>query len=160
MTFKSHFISTLIGASLLVGTAGAAIADNRSTAKLFYQALAENKPDLLDQVLAPDWLDIPPNPHQEPGRDAMKPVIGFFNKTLSGLKITNDDIIEAGDKVIVRSTIEGTQAGDFAGFPAKNKPFKIMAIDIHQFKDGKVIKTWHVEEWLSGLFQMGAFNKD
>ena len=75
------------------------------------------------------------------------------------LKVTNDDIIESGDKVVVRSTIEGTQAGEFAGFPSKGLPFKTMAIDIHQFKDGKVIKTWHIENWLGALFQMGAFQK-
>ena len=46
-----------------------------------------------------------------------------------------------------------------AGFPSKGLPFKTMAIDIHQFKDGKVIKTWHIENWLGALFQMGAFAK-
>ena len=52
-----------------------------------------------------------------------------------------------------------TQAGEFAGFPAKGRPFNIMAIDIDQFMDGKVVKTWHVEDWLSGLFQMGSLEK-
>ena len=129
------------------------------TVKLFYQAFSSNQPDLLDQVLAPEWEDIPLNPGQKAGRDGFKPMIGGFNQTISGLKITNDEIIEAGDKVVVRSTIEGTQAGPFAGFPSKGRPFKIMAIDIHQFKDGKVVKTWHIEDWLSGLFQMGSFEK-
>ena len=129
------------------------------TVKLFYQAFSSNQPNLLDQVLAPEWEDIPLNPGQKAGRDGFKPMIGGFNQTISGLKITNDEIIEAGDKVVVRSTIEGTQAGPFAGFPSKGRPFKIMAIDIHQFKDGKVVKTWHIEDWLSGLFQMGSFEK-
>jgi predicted ester cyclase len=128
------------------------------TVKLFYQAFS-SKPDLLDQVLAPEWQDVPLNPGQGPGRDGFKPLISGFNKTFSDLKITNDDIIESGDKVVVRSTIEGIQAGDFAGFPSKGRPFKIMAIDIHQFKDGKIVKTWHIEDWLGGLFQMGAFQK-
>ena len=129
------------------------------TVKLFYQAFSTNQPDLLDQVLAPEWEDIPLNPGQEAGRDAFKPMVGGFHQIFHDLKITNEDIIESGDKVVVRSTIEGTQAGEFAGFPSKGRPFKIMAIDIHQFKDGKVVKTWHIEEWLSGLFQMGAFEK-
>ena len=129
------------------------------TVKLFYKAIGSNQPDLLDQVLAPEWEDVPLNPGQGPGRDGFKQLIGGFNKGFAGLKITNDDIIESGDKVVVRSTIEGTQAGEFAGFPSKGRPFKIMAIDIHQFKDGKVVKTWHIEDWLSGLFQMGAFQK-
>ena len=75
------------------------------------------------------------------------------------LKVVNEDIIDAGDKVVVRSTISGTQAAAFAGFPSRGKPFSIMAIDIHEFKDGKVVRTWHIENWLGGLFQMGAFNK-
>jgi predicted ester cyclase len=129
------------------------------TVKLFYQAVSSNQPDLLDQVLAPDWQDAPLNPGQGPGRDGFKPLIGGFYKTIADLKVTNDDIIESGDKVVVRSTIEGTQAGDFAGFPSRGRPFKIMAIDIHQFNDGKVVKTWHIEDWLSGLFRMGAFQK-
>jgi predicted ester cyclase len=129
------------------------------TAKLLYQSIFSNRPDLVDQVLAPDWQDVPLNPGQGPGRDGLKPVIGGFNQTFTGLKVTHDDIIESGDKVVVRSTIEGTQAGDFAGFPSKGRSFKTMAIDIHQFKDRKIIKTWHIEDWLSGLFQMGAFEK-
>jgi steroid delta-isomerase-like uncharacterized protein len=75
------------------------------------------------------------------------------------LRVTNEDIIEAGDKVVVRSIFEGTHVGDFAGFPAKGRPIKIMAIDIHQFRDGKIARTWHLEDWLGGLFQMGAFEK-
>jgi predicted ester cyclase len=132
---------------------------NRETIKLFYQAFSANKPDLLDQVLASDWEDIPLNPGQGPGRDAFKPVLGGFHSVFKNLKFTNDDILESGNKVIVRSTIEGTQAEDFAGITSKGRAVKIMAIDIHEFKDGKVVKTWHVEDWLSGLFQMGAFEK-
>jgi len=146
-------------ALLCVGAPAYAANQMSQTVKLFYQAFNSNQPDLLDQVLAPDWQDVPLNPGQAPGRDGFKPLIGVFYKTFGGLKVTNEDIIESGDKVVVRSTIEGTQAGDFAGFPSKGRPFKIMAIDIHQFKDGKVVKTWHIEDWLSGLFQMGAFQK-
>jgi predicted ester cyclase len=148
-----------VAASLLCFGAPAIAATQTEIVKLFYQSLSANQPDLLDQILAPDWVDFPLNPGQGPGRDAFKPVIAGFNKTIAGLKITNDDIIESGDKVVVRSTIEGTQAGDFAGFPSKGRPFKIMAIDIHQLKDGKIVRTWHIEDWLSGLFQMGAFQK-
>ena len=84
---------------------------------------------------------------------------GGFNTMFTGLKITNGDIIESGDEVVVRSTMEGAQTAPFAGFPSKGRPVKIMAIGIHQIKDGKVMKSWHIEDWLGGLFQMGAFEK-
>ena len=130
---------------------------NTETVKNFYAAFSQNQPEFLDTVLAENWEDIPPNPGQEPGRDAFKPFIAGFHSMFSDLTVVNDQIIDAGDYVIVRSTISGTQTGAFAGFPSKGRPFSVMAIDIHQFQDGMVVKTWHVEEWLSGLFQMGVF---
>ena len=132
---------------------------NAQAIKTFYEALSQNKPDLLDKILAPAWEDVPLSEGQATGRDGFKPFVGGFHTMFPDLKVVNEDIIDAGDKVIVRSTISGTQAAAFGGFPSKGKPFSIMAIDIHQFKDGKVIKTWHIENWLGGLFQMGAFDK-
>ena len=132
---------------------------NAVAIKKFYEAFGQNKPELLDQILAPNWEDVPPNEGQAIGRDAFKPFVGGFHKMFPDLKVVNDDIIDAGDKVVVRSTLSGTQVESFAGFPSKGKSFSIMAIDIHQFKDGKVVKTWHIENWLSGMFQMGSFEK-
>ena len=148
-----------LGAAMQCIYAPASATQMSETVKLFYQAISSNQPDLLDQVLAPEWEDVPLHPGQKAGRDAFKPMIAGFNQMFGGLEITNYDIIEAGDKVVVRSTLQGTQISEFAGFPSKKRPFKIMAIDIHQFKDGKVVKTWHIEDWLGGLFQMGAFEK-
>ncbi len=149
-----------IGASLLFTNIPAfANPDDAKAIKQFYEAFGQNKPEQLDNILAPSWEDLPPNEGQAIGRDAFKPFVGGFHKMFPDLKVVNEDIIDAGDKVIVRSTLSGTQAASFAGFPSKGKPFTIMAIDIHEFKDGKVIKTWHVENWLGGLFQMGAFEK-
>lgn len=31
-----------------------------------------------------------------------------------------------------------------------------MAIDVHELCNGKIVQTWHVEDWLSGMFEMGA----
>ena len=160
MQRKTFLAAALVGLGALFSNVPAfADASNAQAIKLFYEAFSENKPELLDQILAPDWDDIPPNDGQAPGRDAFKPFVGGFHTMFPDLKVVNKGIIDAGDKVIVRSTISGTQAAPFAGFPSKGKPFSIMAVDIHQFKDGKVIKTWHIENWLGGLFQMGAFDK-
>ena len=150
--------NTVIAAALLFSAnQGFAQPANTETVKLFYQALSQDKPDLLDGVLAENWEDIPPNDGQKIGRDGFKPFVSGFHKIFSNMTVVNDAIIDAGDTVVVRSTISGTQAGPFAGFESKGKPFSVMAIDIHQFKDGKVVKTWHIENWLSGFFQMGAF---
>ena len=157
MKFQTLRTTVLAAALLFTANQGFAQTANTETVKLFYQAFSQDKPDLLDGVLAENWEDVPPNDGQKIGRDAFKPFVTGFHKIFSNLTVVNDAIIDAGDTVVVRSTISGTQAGPFAGFESKGKPFSVMAIDIHQFKDGKVVKTWHIENWLSGLFQMGAF---
>jgi steroid delta-isomerase-like uncharacterized protein len=157
---KTLLKAASIGIALAICAVPAlADASNAQAVKIFYQAFGQNKPELLDQILAPNWEDVPPNEGQSIGRDAFKPYVAGFHTMFPDMKVVNEDIIDAGDKVVVRSMLSGTQAQAFAGFPSKGKAFSIMAIDIHQFKDGKIVKTWHVENWLSGLFQMGAFEK-
>jgi steroid delta-isomerase-like uncharacterized protein len=84
---------------------------------------------------------------------------GKLTTIFPDLKVTNLDILQDGNKVAVRSEMTATQRADFMGIPAKGRILKIMAIDIHEFKDGKIIRTWHIEDWLTGLQQLGAFEK-
>ncbi|MBT0570493.1 ester cyclase [Curvibacter sp. CHRR-16] len=128
--------------------------------RLFYDAFEKSDANLLDKVLAPNWEDIPMNPGQGPGLAGFKPLVPQYAKVFANMKMTNEDVIEEGNKVVVRSTFEATNIGSFAGFPAKGRKIKLMTIDIHEFnKDGLVAKTWHVEDWFGGLYQMGAFDK-
>jgi predicted ester cyclase len=111
---------------------------------------------MFDDVLAKDWVDIPMAPGQGPGLEGMKGALAGYKAAFPDFTSTNQDFIAAGDKVVVRSTITATHAGDFASVKATNRKVVIAAVDIHQICDGKVVRTWHVEDWLSGLFEMGA----
>ena len=111
---------------------------------------------LLDDVLSAGWIDIPMAPGQKAGRAGMKGAMDGYFQSFPDFNVVNQDMIAEGDKVVVRSEIHATQSGAFAGVAPSNRPFTIMAIDIHQICDGRVVKTWHVEDWLNGLFQMGA----
>ena len=64
----------VVSVALLCVCAPAFAASQIETAKLFYQTFNTGQPDLLDQVLAPDWVDFPLNPGQGPGRDGFKPL--------------------------------------------------------------------------------------
>jgi predicted ester cyclase len=56
----------------------------------------------------------------------------------------------------VLSVSETTPAGDLFGVPHTGKSFHMMAIDIQTVKDGKISKTYHMENWLSALGQLVA----
>ncbi len=145
--------------SLFAGTAFAQ--DNyKEKIRIFYDTFNTNDANLLDQILAEDWAHIPAAPGEEPGRDGFKKQIPGFATTFKDGNIKIEDIVQEGNKVVVRSTYTATQAGPFMGFEAKGRPFTIMTIDIHEFnEDGLVQTSWHLEDWLGGLFQMGAFEQ-
>jgi steroid delta-isomerase-like uncharacterized protein len=131
--------------------------DNRREVVLWYEAFDQNKPALLDQILAPEWVDIPSPPGVPSGPAGAKRTLAMLTTTFPDLRIIVEDIILDGGKVVVRSTISGTQRADFMGIRAQGRRLSIQAVDIHEFKDGKIIRTWHTEDWMTGLNQLGAF---
>ena len=129
---------------------------NIAVAKNFYAAVNAGDKALLDQTLAKDWADVPLAPGQGPGSEGMKGALDGYKAAFPDFLAKNEDFIVSGDRVVVRSTITATQKGDFASVKASGKPVKIMAIDIHTICDGKIVSTFHVEDWLTGLFEMGG----
>ncbi len=144
----------------LVGVSAQAQSTQADTIRNFYEVFNTGNADLLDEVLAEDWVHIPAAPGEEPGRDGFKAMVPAMMAAFADATITIEDIVEEGDTLAVRSTFTATQAGPFMGFESKGRPFTIMTIDIHQFNDeGLVQTTWHLEDWLGALFQMGAFEQ-
>jgi steroid delta-isomerase-like uncharacterized protein len=126
---------------------------------LWYEAFNRNHPALFHRILSEKWVDIPPVPGQPVGPEGAKQILVELTTAFPDLAIRIDDVLQDGNKVIVRSEIAGTQRNALMGFPPKNRKMAIQAIDIHEFKDGKIVRTWHTEDWLTGLHQLGIFEK-
>jgi ketosteroid isomerase-like protein len=88
------------------------------------------------------------------GRDVSIKVVANFANSIPDMKFDIKEVLVAGDRVIVRGEVTGTPAGDLFGVPHSGKSFRIMTIDIQTIKDGKIAKTYHMENWLSALSQL------
>ena len=132
-------------------------AKNKPAIEAFYGALNAHDVSRLDIAVSADWDDRPLAPQQGPGREGFKPVAQYFFNAFPDLHVTNQQIVEDGDIVVVRSTLSGTQSGEFSGMAPSGKPFSITVMDMHEMHDGKITRTWHVEDWLSMMFQTGAW---
>jgi predicted ester cyclase len=149
-----HLIA-LVVAVLSIGANAqerSAVANN---AALWYEAFHRNDPALLDRILADQWVDIPPAPGQPPGPQGAKQILTELRIAFPDLTIEIRDVIQQGNKVVVRSEIAGTQQGPFLGRASKGRKLKIQAIDIHEFQNDKIVRTWHSEDWMTGLHQLG-----
>ena len=74
---------------------------------------------------------------------------GNFNGDLRNNRPVFDLVIGTPGDDVVRS-------GDLFGVPHGGKSFRIMAIDIQSIREGKMIQTYHLENWLSALGQLRA----
>jgi steroid delta-isomerase-like uncharacterized protein len=133
--------------------------DYKKQATLWYEAFSKKDPAILDKILSEDWVDIPSPPDTPAGPAGVKPLLAMLTTTFPDLNLAIKDILQDGNKVVVRAEMTGTQKEAFMGFPSKNRKMNIQVVDIHEFKDGKIIRTWHTEDWMSGLRQLGVFEK-
>jgi ketosteroid isomerase-like protein len=90
------------------------------------------------------------------GRETSIKVVSNFANTIPDMKFDIKEVLVAGDRVIVRGEVTGTPAGDLFGVPHTGKSFRMMAIDIQTIKDGRIAKTFHMENWLSAIGQLRA----
>jgi predicted ester cyclase len=129
----------------------------RAVALRFYDLLRGADPAPVDDVLAPAWVEYPPSaPGQAPGAAGFAPVLANFRATFPDLEAVVEDVLVDGDRVVVRSTLQGTHRGATYGLAPTGRRVAFMAIDIHRVAGERIAETWHVEDRLSLLTQLGA----
>lgn len=131
--------------------------DNETLMRRFYAAFNARNLDALDDVMAADAVDYNPIPDQPAGLAGVKVALASFYDAFSDIQIEVEQILIAGDYVIVRQVARGVHDGDFLGIPATGKPVEIRSHDIGRVEAGLIVEVWHVEDLLNTLFQIGAF---
>ena len=127
----------------------------------FYQAFG-GKPELLDAVLTDDWDDIPLAPGEQPGRAGLRAPIEAINKAFSDYRVVVEEIIDArGDDgngmVGVRAKMHGVHTGEFLGIAPTGREAEIRTHDFHEIVDGRIVRSHHMEDWLSWFQQVGSW---
>ncbi len=134
------------------------MSDIKTTVKAFYTdcLTVNNHTDVakvMGNLLADDFQSI--NAKETKGKAQLIGQIQFFWKLVPDLKWEPQEILQDGNRVIVRSTFSGTPKGDFMGLPTDgSKSFKAMSIDIHTVENGKVKTVYHLEEWPTVMAQL------
>jgi steroid delta-isomerase-like uncharacterized protein len=90
------------------------------------------------------------------GRETSIKVVSNFANSIPDMKFDIKEVLVAGDRVIVRGEVTGTPSGELFGVPHSGKSFRIMAVDIQTIRDGKIARTFHMENWLSAIGQLRA----
>ena len=107
--------------------------------------------DVLDEIVAEDYLDHVAFPGQEPGRRGVKMRISYLLAALDP-RWTAHDFIAEGDMVVARWSLNGTHRGEFLGLQPTGKEFTLKVIEQYRVTDGKMAEHWNVVD-MFGLYQ-------
>jgi steroid delta-isomerase-like uncharacterized protein len=114
---------------------------------------------VADEIVAPDFVLHSPGlpPQMQRGAEGVKQFAAAIRNAFpDDLRITHEDTIRAGDKVVIRWRSTGTHNGVFMGIPPTGKPTTVTGIDIFRVAGGKLVELWQNWDQLGMLQQIGV----
>jgi steroid delta-isomerase-like uncharacterized protein len=131
--------------------------EHKATARRLVEAWNGAALELLDEIVAPDYLfHDPADPTMPRGPEGAKQQIRAFRTAFPDLHLTIEDEIAEGDKVVQRLSATGTHQGPLLGIPPTGKAVRTSSIEVMRIAEGKIAEHWDELDLLGLLQQLGA----
>jgi steroid delta-isomerase-like uncharacterized protein len=131
--------------------------ENKALVRRLIEEVEKGNLDVIDELLASDFVDHDLLPDQEPDREGYKRGIAEDSAAFSNLSINIEDQIAEGDKVMTRFTWRGTHdQRPFLGIEPTGKTVEARAIFIHRISEGKIMEEWSASDMLETRRQLDA----
>jgi serine phosphatase RsbU (regulator of sigma subunit)/predicted ester cyclase len=117
--------------------------ENKAIVRRFLvEHMAKGNLDVIDELLAPDFVDRSLIPGQGPTREDLKRSTEEFLDTFTTTSFTIEEQIAEGDTVVTKYKHSGVSRGEFAGLPPKGVEETHEVINIHRISEGKITEEW------------------
>lgn len=97
-----------------------------------------------DEIYAPDVVVHGAPPGSAPGLEGVKQTVGMFRGAFPDIVVTTEDLVAAGDRVVQRWRIRGTQEGPVMGIPPTGRTVDVEGINIFRMEGGRIVERWGV----------------
>ena len=126
------------------------------TINRFYNFATTFDPSDVDSYLDPRYQQFPPqNEEVAPGRDNfLQAILAGFAGAFSDIQNNLTHVLMDGDYVYVRGEWSALHSGDTLGMPATNKRVAFTAFDLHRMEAGRIVETWHLEDFMAIMTQL------
>jgi predicted ester cyclase len=110
---------------------------------------------VMEKLLAADFESI--DAAQTKSKAQLIGQVQYFWKLVPDLAWTVEEVLQDGNRVVVRSTATGSPKGQFMGLDLDgSRSFRIMTIDIHTVEGQQIRRIHHLEEWMTAIKQLGG----
>src|SRR5829696_8998648 len=115
----------------------------------------ETLDDALQEVYAHTIVMHEPDENVR-GIEGLKQFVSMIRSAIPDLRITLEDDIAEGDKVVSRWRAQGTHQGELMGRAPTSNELMITGITIHRIEEGKIVEEWENWDALGLMQQIGA----
>jgi predicted ester cyclase len=109
---------------------------------------------IVDELFAANY--VLHDPHAPlTGREALTRFATALHQGFSDLRLTLDDLLAEGDRVVQRFTLTGTHTGGFLGLPPCGSRLTLTGLALGRITYGQIVEEWRGADWLSWYQQLG-----
>ena len=128
--------------------------DNKALVQRFFdEVINQRNLAALSQFVSPGGVTrtAPPGMPQEPNQ-----FLTLYLNAFPDAKVTVEDLLADGDKVVARVSLRATHQSAFRGIAPTGKQITAMGIHIFRIVNGQMVEHWGLTDRLAVLQQVGV----
>jgi steroid delta-isomerase-like uncharacterized protein len=113
---------------------------------------------VIDELVAPNATFHDPSVPggKFTGPEGLRQFVQIYRGAFPDVRITINDQVAEGDKVVTRWTATGTNSGQLMGIAPTGKQATVTGVDIDRYEAGKVVEAWANYDMFGMLQQLGV----
>lgn len=108
----------------------------------------------FEHFFAPTFIDHDAFDGQIPGPEGIKAAYTTWRAAFPDTHVTLDDIVAAGEKVVVVTQLHATHLGTFMDIPATRKRLCVRGISVFRIQEGQIVERHGLTDTLGLLRQL------
>ena len=124
--------------------------------RLMEEDISQGNLAVADEIIDPNFFDHTNPPDMQHGVTGHKAIVALFRASFPDLQWQIDDMLADGDRVVIRTTMRGTQRGEFFGIPPTGKHVIVSGTHMLRLADGKIVEHWGNNDDLGLMRQLGV----
>src|SRR5215213_5265836 len=118
--------------------------DNKAVVRRFWQEVFnDGNLDMVDELFVPDHvLHHPTFLEEKQSPNVVKGIVALFRKIVVDLKVSVEDEIAEGEKVVTRWTVGGTVADEIVRARCAGGEMTVSGINVFLVSGGQIRETW------------------
>ena len=125
--------------------------------RLIEEAINKGNLKVADEILSTDYVYREPMAGEKRGRAGFQEIVTVYRNAFPDIKLTIEEQIAEGDKVVTRTSGSGTHRGELFGTaPTGKRVTGVRGICVTRVANGKVVEDNWVCDALGMLLQLGV----